>query len=161
MSLVLHDDDYEAEGARAELRSGERLCDAHELAGIAVGARLVAEERSARGLARAAGLEVAYEASLPAAVPALLVGLVILLRRRTDARRETLAILHELAHHLLARAATLHTHADVWALTLLLATPPAALSRLLAHGAPLDADQLAWEATLPRWAAEERLVLSL
>lgn len=158
---MLHDDDFEAEGARLELRSGDRLCDAATLAGIAIGARLVAEDRSARGLARAAGLEVAHEPGLPASVPALLVGLVILLRRRTDARRETLAILHELAHYLLARAEPLHTHADVWALTLLLAAPPAALSALAVAGVPLDADHLAWELTLPRWAAEERLVLSL
>lgn len=52
-----------------------------------------------------------------------------------------------------------HTHGDVWALTLLLAAPPWVLDGL--RGAErLDADQLAWDATIPRWAAVERLALA-
>lgn len=81
----------------------------------------------------------------------------ILVKRKLDARREALAIWHEIAHYLLRTS--LHTHGDVWALTLLLAAPPWVLDGL--RGAErLDADQLAWDATIPRWAAVERLALA-
>ena len=152
----LHDNDLEAAQVRSELRGGHRVIELTVLVMLAITARAGATSQTPRAVAELHDLDVRYE-RLPPEVPAMLIAGIILVKRKLDARREALAIWHELAHHLLRTS--LHTHGDVWALTLLLAAPPWILQGLReAHR--LDADQLAWDATIPRWAAVERLVLA-
>lgn len=54
---------------------------------------------------------------------------ILHVKRSADAQKYTLRILHELAHALLRQHYPEHTHADVWALTLMLAIPRSAYRR--------------------------------
>ena len=153
----LHDNDLEAAQVRLELRGGHRLIGLVVLASLALAARTGATADTPRGIAELHDLEVRYDRGLPPEVPAMLLAGIIVVKKGLDARREALAIWHELAHYLLR--SSLHTHGDVWALTLLLAAPPWVLEGLRSAQC-LDADRLAWDATIPRWAAVERLALA-
>lgn len=69
---------------------------------------------------------------------------VLLIRPCADTSAWNLRVLHELAHAILHKRFTFYTHADVWALTLMLACPRSAF-RHIAH-----ADHV------PAWALDLR-----
>lgn len=142
-----------------ELRSGEARVDVAVLEALAEHPHALAPTAAVPELVAAAGLSLAPAPDLPPGVEALLVptGLV-LARPRRDTARARLAVLHEVAHHLLGCAALVHTHADVWALTLALAAPRSVVRALLAGaGGDVTPLHLAAATGMPAWAAEARL----
>jgi len=152
--------------AAEEIAGGCPLADQLKLEHLADDAREVADAdgpADAEQLARAADCEVHERRDCPVdgfvfdpRDPAHPRRRIIVVRSRRDRCRVVLAILHELAHVLLDRACPVHSHADVWCLTLALALPLRALRRMQRH-APLDAATLAVIATIPVWAVRIRL----
>lgn len=110
--------------ALEEIEGGAPISDAWELEALATAARTRCPSPDADTIAAACGCRVVREAALPPGADGMLLPSgTILVRARRDARRTDVAILHELAHWLLERAGALHSHADVWCLTLALAVP--------------------------------------
>lgn len=130
---------------RNELAAGGVL-DRATIEGLAILQHELAGSASVSELVRSAGLRVVRSRDLPDTVAGLLVGTTILLRPKKLVAAELLAILHEVAHHLLR--AVQHRHADVWRLTLALARPrgPEKAFRLALD----DSDQI------PGWALRIR-----
>jgi hypothetical protein len=140
--------------AREEIDGGCPLADFWDLECAANSLYDDAETGDAKGLAKAAGLELRAEPNMPDGVDAMLVRNIILFRPRADGRRVLLAILHEIAHWLLRD--TYHSHSDVWALTLALAAPLSLLRRLKRAG-QLTLKDLFWTVLAPAWSLAARL----
>ncbi len=106
-----------------EVRSGLAILSDEEIEADA--ARLwasVSDVGDAEDLARVRGVSLAHDAGLPRGIDGLALPHVIIVRPSRSRSLLVLRILHELAHHLLGQS-RVHTHADVWRLTLALAWP--------------------------------------
>jgi len=88
---------------RNELAAGGVL-DRATIEGLAILQHELAGSASVSELVRSAGLRVVRSRDLPDTVAGLLVGTTILLRPKKLVAAELLAILHEVAHHLLRAA---------------------------------------------------------
>ena len=84
----------------------------------------------ARAVAVLNRVPVIEDRQLPGEAPAALMDGTIYVRPHKDPKRLALLILHELAHALLERARMMHSHADVWYLTMALAIPREVLDRM-------------------------------
>lgn len=110
----------------------------------------------AEDIARAARITVREERSLPVGFDGLALPTLSLVLVRPSRSRGlwVLRVLHELAHCAL-RAESVHTHADVWRLTLALAWP---LHRVRAGLPPLEIPP--WALSLRAAVLEETRVIS-
>lgn len=115
----------------AELRSGLALLSDEEIEAEAQslwsGVSSVADVED---LARARGIAIEHDDGLPAGCDGLALEHAVVVRPSRSRALLVLRILHELAHHLLG--ARVHTHADVWRMTLALAWPV----ERIRHGLP-------------------------
>ncbi len=162
-------DPLEAQAAE-EIQGGEPIADQLSLEHLATGARDNAEGvalADAEGLARAEQCDVRHDAQCP--VEGLVINphdphaprkRILVVRPRRDARRLALAVLHELAHVLLARSGMPHSHADVWCLTLALALPLRVVRELRREGTSC-ARTIAARAGVPVWAVRIRLEMGV
>lgn len=149
---------------RAELASNDGALDAGELEGIAFGAYASAglshlledELPPPAALALRLGLRV-RAGDPPGGSPVVLVGSTIVHRAGLRRRELGLGVLHETSHALFARSGARHTHADVVALTLVLALPHAALRSARLAGELEPAALLERQRYAPRWALVARV----
>ena len=152
--------------AAEEISGGCPLADQMTLEHVATGARDNAEQFgpvSAEQLAAAEECEVRLDPQCP--VEGMVIDprdhahprrRIIIVRPRRNRLRLVLAILHELAHVLLARVDAPHSHADVWCLTLALALPLGLLRRLR-RDPQTTVEGLSRRASIPAWAIRIRL----
>lgn len=137
--------------------------DVLELEGLALHAYACAagahvlhgELPSPRELAKGLGL-CTRPGPLPPGTPGALVDRTIIYCTRSRARE--LVILHEVSHHLLRSRE--HTHADVVALTLVLALPDPVLRSALAAGELSTDGCAARQPWVPRWAIDLRILVA-
>lgn len=146
-----------ARTAISEIEGGAPIANAWELEDLASEVHARARTADLDGLVAAAGCTVILEDALPNGVEAMVLpNGVILARPQRDERRLMLVILHEVAHHIVAKAGIWHSHADVWCLTLALAAPISVLERLRRRG-DLTVTELECVVPVSTWALEARL----
>jgi len=130
-----------------EVRAGLALLSDEELEAEAAGLwSQVSDVGDAEDLARVADTRVEYDRGLPAGVDGIALPHVLVVRPSRQRALVVLRILHELSHYLLG-VDRMHTHADVWRLTLALAWP---VPRIRRGRPPLE---------VPAWAVELRALI--
>lgn len=130
-----------------EVRAGLALLSDEEIeADAARPWSQVSDVGDVEDLARVSGVGIAYDRDLPQGVDGLATPYALIVRPSRQRSLCVLRVLHELAHYLLG-SSRMHTHADVWRLTLALAWPVTRIRRGLP---PLD---------VPLWAIELRALI--
>lgn len=133
---------------RADAALIEALAEHARAARVDVPAGQVVVDTWAEGIARGQRLRV-VGCTMPAGLPASLSGTAVYLSTLLGRMLGRVAIVHEVAHALLAAAGLVDSHGDVWRLTLAILMP-----RELCRGRdPID---LAVAAEVPWWAAALR-----
>jgi hypothetical protein len=138
-----------------EITSGLALLSDEEIEATAADAWSgLSDVGDVEDLTRKRGVEVEPERDLPDGFDGLTLPTKLLVRPSRIRALWVLRVLHELAHHYLAKR--FHTHADVWALTLAMGAPLRVLRGLRGYGAARVAE-LKQRTGLPAWACVARL----
>lgn len=112
-----------AQTVNDEVRAGLAILTGHEIEADATSAwKTLSEVGDVEDLVRARKITVEPDRDLPEGVDGLALPHVLVVRPSRRRDLWVLRVLHELAHHILGRK-RVHTHADVWRLTLALAWP--------------------------------------